>query len=65
MGKAKSTEKAVSTIEAVKFSKQNILKLQKYIGRMDILNALLCDGEEYTIAQVDVLYDKFMKGKVK
>lgn len=57
-----STKKEESV--EVKFSKSQILQAKKYRDQVDIVNALLVEGAEYSIQEVDALIDKFMKGKV-
>ena len=57
---AKKTEK-----QETKFTKQQILAAAKYNKRRDALNAILVDGERYTINEVNSLLENFMKGKVK
>ena len=47
------------------FTKEQILASKRYSNRRDALGAILADGESYTFEKVDVLLDKFMKGKVK
>lgn len=47
----------------IKYTKNNILNSKKYQNRKDLLNVLLED-KEYSFKEVDVLIDKFMKGKV-
>lgn len=64
--KKKAPEKA-PTVAAnpVVFSKRKVLTLKRYANRRDLLSALLKDGENYTLEQVDNLISDFMKGKVK
>lgn len=63
--KEKVTEKATTPVkEEVKFTKDSIIRSEKYKNRADILNVLLEEGKEYTLDAVDVLIEKFMKGKV-
>lgn len=47
---------------AVAFSKAQLLLFERYARRRDLLRAILREGEYYTIAQVDDLIAKFMKG---
>lgn len=67
--KAKATTEAVGkSIEKVapfKFSKKQLLKSNKYVGRRDALNVLLKDDETYSFAQVDEILEKFYKGGKK
>lgn len=44
------------------FTKQQLLNSQKYKNRQDALNALLKEGETYTIAQVEKILNQFYKG---
>lgn len=48
-----------------KFTRRQILESGRYKGRKDLVSALLEDGREYTITDVDRMIDRFMKGKVK
>jgi arginine repressor len=48
-----------------KFTKEALLKSKRFYDQRDIVNALLKDGAEYTISQVDSMIKKYMKGKVK
>ena len=47
---------------AVTFSKAQLLLFERYAKRRDLLRAILREGEYYTIAQVDDLIERFMKG---
>lgn len=51
--------------EETKFSKEVILKAEKFANRKDALNVILADGDEYTIDEVETRLDEFMKGMVK
>lgn len=51
--------------EEPKFNKEQILKSKKYRESIDIVGALLRDGEGYTLKQVDSLLDDFMKKEIK
>ena len=46
------------------YTKEQILNSKKYKNRRNVLGAILVDGKEYTIEEVDSLLKKFMKGKV-
>lgn len=48
-----------------KYTKQQILKSKKYLGKQDLINALLKDNSQYTLSQVDKIINDFMKGVVK
>lgn len=47
------------------FSKQDLLRAKRYSDKRDILNALLKDGETYTIEQVDKTIKTFLSKEVK
>ncbi len=46
-----------------RFSKEDLVKSQKYQHRRDLLNAILEDDKKYTIQEVDSKIEKFMKGR--
>ena len=60
MAEEKKTEKVTGTT----YTKDQILLSDKYAKRRDLVNALLEDGREYTIAEVDARMESFLKGKV-
>lgn len=53
-------EKADST-----FGREQLVSSKRYADVRDIVGAVLNDGQEYTIQEVDALIQTFMKGKVK
>lgn len=59
-GKTKVNPREVS--DALKFTKAQIVKSNKYMARRDALNALLVDGKSYSFAEVDGILNKFDKG---
>lgn len=62
-----STEKktAASAVKEPKFTKQSLLNSKRFRDECDIVSALLIDGEEYTISEVEGMITKYMKGMVK
>lgn len=48
-----------------KFTKEQVLASARYENRKDLVSALLHDGREYTITEVDRMVDQIMKGRVK
>ena len=62
MAKVKAEKKEV---KENKFSKEQLLKSQKYKDERDLINALLKEDKKYSLSDVDKLIDDFMKGKVK
>jgi len=57
--------KKPEAVTVSKFSKEQLLKSQRYRERRDLLTALLKDGKQYSHVEVQKLIDEFMKGKVK
>ncbi len=51
--------------KAVAYTKEQILSSGKYRNRRDLVDALLAEGESYTMAAVDKKITDFLKGKVK
>jgi len=51
--------------EEIRFTKEQIVNSQKYKDKNDLVNALLKDGQLYSIKEVDELIEKFLKGKVR
>ena len=47
------------------FSKQALIKSERYRHHTDALSALLEDGVFYSLSEVDNLIESFLKGKVK
>jgi len=47
------------------YKKEKLLAFQRFANRVDLLRALLRDGEAYTIEQAEAAIAGFMKGKVK
>lgn len=62
MAKVKAEKKEV---KENKFSKEQLLKSQKYKNERDLINALLKEDKKYSLSDVDKIIDDFMKGKVK
>jgi hypothetical protein len=44
------------------FTKEQLTASERYAKRRDLVNALLEDGNLYTISQVDVMIDNFLNG---
>ena len=48
-----------------RFPKEQIVLSETYVKHRDLVNALLSDGEEYSLKEVDSMIEKYRKGKVK
>lgn len=57
----KVAEKPEVKVKAT-YSKSTLLSFKRYANRVDLLGALLKDGVEYTLEEVDAKIEKFMKG---
>ncbi len=51
--------------EKARFTKGQFLESRRFMGRRDIINALLEDGKEYTVSAVEEEIGNYMKGKVR
>ena len=51
--------------QEIRFSKDSLLRSQKYADYRDVLTALLEDGKAYTHGEVDGFIEKFQKGMVR
>lgn len=47
------------------FTKEQLLASERFRERKDILNALLAEGERYTISGAEQMIENYRKGKVK
>lgn len=65
--KKNAPEAALENIGKVenKFSKEQLLASKRFRERRDILEALLENGELYTVKAVEEKMESYMKGKVK
>lgn len=57
-------EKPAVPEKAAKFSKAQILRSDRYAKRRDLLSAILEDGKNYSVEEIDSKISKFLKGKV-
>lgn len=47
------------------FPKKDLVNSKRFRDERDIVSALLEDGKEYTISEVEAMITKYMKGKVE
>ncbi len=57
-------EQTAEPVKAAVFSKEQLLAAERFRGRRDIVNALLAEGGQYTIAEVEQLIEKYMRSKI-
>jgi hypothetical protein len=62
-----STEKktAASAAKEPKFIKDALVNSKRFCNERDLVSALLEDGKEYTVSEVEGMITKYMKGMVK
>ena len=60
MAKATAAEKPA----ALKFSKEQLIRSDRFAKRRDLLGALLKDGKLYSIEEVETAIEHYMKGEV-
>jgi len=65
--KPMSTKKksAVTTAKEPTFTKEALMNSRRFRNERDIVSALLKDGVEYTVPEVEDMITEYMKGKVK
>lgn len=56
--------KTNKTLETT-YSKEQLVKAKRFIKHIDLLNALLKEGVQYTIADVESIINKFLTKKVR
>ena len=56
---------AASAATEPKFIKESLVNSKRFRNERDLVSALLEDGAEYTISEVETMIAKYMKGKVK
>ena len=49
----------------IAFPKKDLLNSKRFRNERDLVSALLEDGKEYTVSEVEVMITKYMKGKVE
>ena len=47
------------------FTKEQLLGVDKYLDKQDLLNALLNDNDSYTLEDVEAIVENYLKGEVK
>lgn len=62
-----STKKKTAADAATepKFTKESLVNSKRFRHERDVVSALLEDGKEYAISEVEVMITEYMKGKVK
>ena len=52
-------------LDAVRFTKEQLLQSTRYTGKRDLLTALLEDGRQYSHEETAALLKNYLKGAVK
>ena len=56
---------AASAAKEPAFTKDALVNSKRFRNQCDLVSALLKDGVEYTVSEVEDMIAKYMKGKVK
>jgi arginine repressor len=56
---------AAEAAKELAFTKDALVNSKRFRDNRDIVSALLEDGVEYTISEVETMITNYMKGKVK
>lgn len=56
---------AASAVNETWFIKEALVNSKRFRDRRDLVSALLQDGAEYTVSEVEDMIAKYLKGKVK
>lgn len=56
---------AATAAKEPKFTKEALVNSKRFYDERDLVSALLEDGAEYTISEVENMIAKYMKGMVK
>jgi hypothetical protein len=59
-----ATKKASTSTKEPKFTKESLLNAKRFRNERDLISALLEDGVEYTISEVEEMITNYLKGKV-
>lgn len=54
----------VTQKEVPEFTKEQLLKSERFKDKRDLIDALLADNEKYSLAAVEEKINNFMKGQV-
>lgn len=65
MAKNETAAAPARTAQEAVCTREQVMSSQRYANRRDLVSVLLESGKTYTLAEVDALIDKFMKGAVK
>jgi len=65
MAKNETAAAPAKTVPEAVYTREQVTRSQHYATRRDLVSVLLDSGKTYTLAEVDALIDKFMKGAVK
>lgn len=63
-GKALEATQKLEEKESTKYKKEQLLYAERYRERRDLIQALLKDGQEYSVEEADRLLEDYLKGKV-
>lgn len=47
------------------FTKEQLLNSERFLGKRDLVKAVLADGKKYSAENAEKIIEKFLKGSVK
>ncbi|GLC80213.1 hypothetical protein [Lacrimispora brassicae] len=62
---AKKDVKETGGTAAVRYTKDQLIRSERYRNQRDLLSALLDDRKEYSVTEAEEIMNQFMKGRVK
>ncbi len=62
---AEKMEKTVSGQQTALYTREQLIRSNRYQGRRDLVSALIPEGTCISIQEMDEKIDKYMKGKVE
>lgn len=60
----KKEQTEITQKEIPEFTKEQLLKSERFKDKRDLINALLTDNEKYSLAAVEEKINNFMEGQV-
>jgi len=62
---AKKNVKETGGTSVIRYTKDQLIRSEKYRNQRDLLSALFDDRKVYSVTEAEEIMNQFMKGKVK
>ncbi len=62
---AKKNVKETNGTTVIRYTKDQLIRSEKYRNQRDLLSALLDDRKVYSVTEAEEIMNQFMKGRVK